>query len=269
MYKIYKITNKINGKIYIGQTHKSVESRFEDHIKNAETEKQYYLSKAIRKYNKENFIIETIDYALTKNEIDEKEKYWINELKTNNRLYGYNMTIGGEGGNTYMCKTNSEMEQIKHKISVKLKGENNGNHQVIYMKNIKTDEIIRFGSGSECQEFLLKEFKTLPNGRFYFKCASQNRKYGIQSVFNDKYVFYFEGDELGRITTYKSKQGKMPHIITNVNTGEIFIGISKEECLDHFNLSRYRNKWGNIDVSKYGFIMKIYTGKEEVNANEA
>ena len=61
----------------------------------------------------------------------------------------------------------------------------------------------------------------------------------------------------------------MPHIITCIDTGETFIGISKEECLDHFNLSKYRNKWGNIDVSKYGFIMKIYTGKEEVNANEA
>ena len=265
MYKIYKITNKINGKIYIGQTHKSVESRFEDHIKNAETEKQYYLSKAIRKYNKENFSIETIDYALTKTEINEKEIYWIKELKANNRLYGYNMTAGGEGGNTYLCKTE---EEIKQKISKNNKGKLNGNHNSVYMKNIQTGEIILFGSGNECGDYLTKEFGTL-NGRIYFKGANQNKKYGIQSIFKNKYVFYYEDDELGRITNYQSKQGKMPHTITNVKTGETFIGISKEECLDYFNLSQFRNKWGNIDVTKYGFILKIYEGKEEVNANEA
>lgn len=260
MYRIYKITNKKTNKIYIGQTNKSPEDRLNEHIMNAENGKMFHLSKAIRKYGKENFIIETIDYALNKNDINEKEIYWIKELKANNRLYGYNMTAGGEGGNTYLCKTEEEMKEIKQKISIKNKGKLNGNHSSVYMKNIQTGEIILFGSGNECGDYLTKEFGTL-NGRIYFKGANQNKKYGIQSIFKNKYVFYYEDDELCRITNYQSKQGKMPHIITNVKTGETFIGISKEECLDYFNLSQFRNKWGNIDVTKYGFILKIYEGK--------
>lgn len=260
MYRIYKITNKKTKKIYIGQTNKSPEDRLNEHIMNAENGKMFYLSKAIRKYGKENFIIETIDYALNKTDINEKEIYWIKELKANNRLYGYNMTAGGEGGNTYLCKTEEEMKEIKQKISKKNKGKLNGNHTSVYMKNIQTGEIILFESGNECGDYLTKEFGTL-NGRIYFKSAKQNKKYGVQSIFKNKYVFYYEDDELGRITNYQSKQGKMPHIITNVKTGETFIGISKEECLDYFNLSQFRNKWGNIDVTKYGFILKIYEGK--------
>lgn len=260
MYRIYKITNKKTKKIYIGQTNKSPEDRLNEHIMNAENGKMFHLSKAIRKYGKENFIIETIDYALNKNDINEKEIYWIKELKANNRLYGYNMTAGGEGGNTYLCKTEEEMNEIKQKISKKLKGKLNGNHSSVYMKNIQTGEIILFESGNECGDYLTKEFGTL-NGRIYFKGANQNKKYGIQTIFKNKYVFYYENDELGRITNYQSKQGKMPHTITNVKTGETFIGISKEECLDYFNLSQFKNKWGNIDVTKYGFILKIYKGK--------
>lgn len=261
MYRIYKITNKKTNKIYIGQTNKSPEDRLNEHIMNAENGKMFYLSKAIRKYGKENFIIETIDYALNKNDINEKEIYWIKELKANNRLYGYNMTVGGEGGNTYLCKTEEDMMKIKQKISNKLKGKFNGNHTSIYMKNIVTGDIILFGSGGECIEYLTKEFGVLKNNRICFKLAEQNKKYGVQSIFENKYVFYYENDELGRITNYQSKQGKMPHIITNVKTGETFIGISKEECLDYFNLSQFRNKWGNLDVTKYGYVLKIYEGK--------
>lgn len=260
MYRIYKITNKKTDKIYIGQTNKSPEDRLNEHIMNSENGKMFYLSKAIRKYGKENFIIETIDYALNKNDINEKEIYWIKELKANNRLYGYNMTAGGEGGNTYLCKTEEEMKEIKHKISLSKLGGKVWNSRKIYMKNIITNEIILFESGDKCGEYLTKEFGTL-NGRIYFKGANQNKKYGVQSIFKNKYVFYYEDDKLGRITNYQSKQGKMPHTITNVKTGETFIGISKEECLDYFNLSQFRNKWGNIDVTKYGFILKIYEGK--------
>ena len=72
MYRIYKITNIKTNKIYIGQTNKSPEDRLNEHIMNAENGKIFHLSKAIRKYGKENFIIETIDYAFNKNDINEK-----------------------------------------------------------------------------------------------------------------------------------------------------------------------------------------------------
>ena len=63
MINIYKITNKINGKIYIGQTAKSIKERFNQHcLKWSCCTKFKY---AINKYGKENFIIEQIDHAHT------------------------------------------------------------------------------------------------------------------------------------------------------------------------------------------------------------
>lgn len=261
MYQIYKITNKINGKIYIGQTVKSIETRMNEHFLNADLNKKFYLSKAIRKFGKESFAIESIDYAYTKKDINEKEMYWIKYYKSNNRLYGYNMTNGGEGGNTYLLKTTKEMGIISEKISKGLRGGNNGNSTSINMKNIINDEVIHFDSCIECEEYLLREFGNIPS-RVYLNNAYKNKKYGIQTIFNEKYVFYFDEDGLGRITNYKSCQGKMPHIIENLKTGEKFVGISKDECLDYFDLSKYKNKYNNIDVTKYGFIMRIYKGNK-------
>jgi len=85
---IYKTTNLINGKIYIGQDSKN--------------NPEYYgsgnlINLAIKKYGKENFVKEILEYCLTKDELNEKEKYWI--AKYNSNLTGYNISDGGQGGN--------------------------------------------------------------------------------------------------------------------------------------------------------------------------
>ena len=78
---IYKITCKVNNKIYIGQTKNSIKSRFENHIKNAlNNNLNTHLARAIRKYGKENFIVEQIDSANTSYELTEKEYFWIDKL---------------------------------------------------------------------------------------------------------------------------------------------------------------------------------------------
>ncbi len=65
--KIYKITNKVNGKIYVGQTIKTLEERFQKHCWGTTEKDKYHLNmaikKAIKKYGKENFIIELIEEA--------------------------------------------------------------------------------------------------------------------------------------------------------------------------------------------------------------
>ena len=61
---IYKITNIVNGKIYIGQVYnKSVKDRFKRHIKEANPKHPIVLDRAIYKYGKENFVCEQIDSA--------------------------------------------------------------------------------------------------------------------------------------------------------------------------------------------------------------
>lgn len=97
---IYKITNIVNNKIYIGQTVNKVEYRLQDHFHAAITYKdKSILHSAMRKYGKESFIIEVIEECEEK-ELSDKEKYWIAFYNSTNRNIGYNITIGGEGTRT-------------------------------------------------------------------------------------------------------------------------------------------------------------------------
>ena len=92
MIKIYKITNKVNKKFYIGYTSKSLEERFARHLYNAfNLNMKTYLYKAMRKSGKDNFYIELVKESKSKLlEVDT-----ITKLKPH-----YNMTEGGDGGNT-------------------------------------------------------------------------------------------------------------------------------------------------------------------------
>lgn len=89
---IYKITNLINGKVYIGQTSLTPEIRFNTHKKCYKSNGCSKLYKAMRKYGKENFIVETICET---NNPDADEKYWIKYY--NSVELGYNISYGGEG----------------------------------------------------------------------------------------------------------------------------------------------------------------------------
>ena len=93
---IYKIQNKINNKIYIGQTI-NYDKRIDEHIygrKNTKQHKEQVIDRAIKKYGKNNFSFEKIYTCSSQQEADEKEKKYIkifNSLKPN----GYNILEGG------------------------------------------------------------------------------------------------------------------------------------------------------------------------------
>lgn len=109
---IYKATNLINNKVYIGQTINTLEYRKDQHFRDSVSEsrrKTNYFHNAIYKYGKENFIFEEIDTAETEAELNEKEIYWIAYYKSNIREYGYNLDSGGKSGS---CKS----EETKAKI---------------------------------------------------------------------------------------------------------------------------------------------------------
>lgn len=92
--KIYKITNKVNDKIYIGRTKHSLEERLKEHARDKRGVRPVKL--AIDKYGLENFAIEQIGEAFTLEETMGKEKYWIKQLDARNKKVGYNMTEGGD-----------------------------------------------------------------------------------------------------------------------------------------------------------------------------
>lgn len=97
MIGIYKITNKINNKCYIGQS-KNISKRWRSHKSNAynpnEKSYNYPLYRAFRKYGLENFSFEILEECSIK-DLNQKEKYYIN--KFNSFFNGYNLTLGGDG----------------------------------------------------------------------------------------------------------------------------------------------------------------------------
>lgn len=95
MIGIYKITNKINGKIYIGQS-KDIAHRWKEHkwrSKNC----LYPIQKAITKYGIENFEFEVIEECLLE-ELDDREIYYIDLYNSTNKAIGYNISKGGDTG---------------------------------------------------------------------------------------------------------------------------------------------------------------------------
>ena len=99
---IYKITNIQNNKVYIGQTIRPVKDRFNRHINDALNNIiDTHFARAIRKYGKENFQIEIIDTAQNQNELNEKERYWIQYYNSVEEGYNETDALSKCGCNTY------------------------------------------------------------------------------------------------------------------------------------------------------------------------
>ena len=99
MGTIYKITNQINKKIYVGQTIGILSKRWREHCFQAkEGSKTYYLYQAMRKYGIENFDIEEIEEC-SNDKLNERECYWIKYYNSFGEG-GYNLTPGGHGADT-------------------------------------------------------------------------------------------------------------------------------------------------------------------------
>ena len=94
MAYIYKITNDINQKIYIGKTERDIEIRFKEHCKNYNriNYEKRPLYAAMRKYGIEHFHIELVEET---DNPEERETYWIEYFGSFKN--GYNATVGGDG----------------------------------------------------------------------------------------------------------------------------------------------------------------------------
>lgn len=91
---IYKITNIINSKVYIGQTIRPLKIRWYEHCQSINNEKyQMIIKRAIHKYGKENFTIESIEEC-DQQLLNQREKYWISYYDSYEN--GYNSTLGGQ-----------------------------------------------------------------------------------------------------------------------------------------------------------------------------
>lgn len=96
---IYKITNLVNQKIYVGKTN-NIERRWYSHCYDAKHDCGFYLHRAIRKYDKEAFSISILEAFNDEQTALDQEKSLIKTLNARNPSIGYNIAEGGLGGNT-------------------------------------------------------------------------------------------------------------------------------------------------------------------------
>lgn len=115
MFKIYMVTNQNNGKIYIGKTSKSIKRRWTNHCFRDKRSKKNHFYNAINKYGRESFSIRQIDCTENEQEANELEKLYIGIFQSHIPKYGYNATLGGDGG----CKLT---EETRLKISLSKTG---------------------------------------------------------------------------------------------------------------------------------------------------
>ena len=110
-YIVYKHTNKINGKVYIGQTSKTLEERSGSNGHLYKHSSLFYA--AICKYGWENFEHEILEQDLSSEMANQQEKYYIQLYQSNNDNFGYNLTSGGEQNKELSPISREKMSKMK------------------------------------------------------------------------------------------------------------------------------------------------------------
>ena len=129
---VYKITNKINGMSYIGQTIKTLAKRKNEHKQDMKR-LDYLLQRSLRKFGWNSFKWEILEECNSRKELDEMEFHYIKQYNTYWRDNGYNLTLGGEG-------SYERTKEIRKKMSKTMKEQyKNGRKGFWYGKKLSEE----------------------------------------------------------------------------------------------------------------------------------
>lgn len=259
IYKVYKITNLINQKIYIGQTVKLVEQRFKQHIKIGNS----YISKSIKKYGTDNFKIEWIATALSKDHINDLEEYFILELNSLSPN-GYNLRTEGT-----MCLTSEKFSELL-KIDTDARWKDillNNKHFGFECRPIiginESLEIIKFNSISEAYrskiypDLSLKYQTYRANGYFFFyqdEVSEANLINTMTEIIKIKDERFKQSCENRRLGMLKSNEERTDNKITAVNP------LTKD--IIHYRNIRHAV---NLGVSTSALMNSLKPTEEKIN----
>ena len=182
MAYIYKITNSINGKIYIGKTSRTIEERFREHCQDSKNCRREHLPlySAMRKYGVQNFSVEEVEQC-EDSAADEREIYWISRYGSFGN--GYNATLGGDGSpcidRDLVIKTYKE-EHNQTKTAAKLGISTRSVHNILIQNNIpiESNEDLRSKAVAMLDKETLKVIQIFPSA------SAANRFLGIPELNN-------------------------------------------------------------------------------------
>ena len=140
-YIVYKITNKINGKNYIGKTEYSLEHRWNRHLSSSRNGSKFRFHSAIRKYGEDYWDLSVIETYQTEDEnfINEKETHFIKLFESDTKK-GYNATSGGTGGWMLPRCSSEVQEEWRNGVIVRNTGSGNPNYS-----GYSDEDLINFG----------------------------------------------------------------------------------------------------------------------------
>lgn len=176
---IYKMTNNINGKIYVGQTTRSLKERMDEHKRHSHV----LIDREIDKYGLDNFSTEIIDHASTLEELDEKERKWIafyNCIIPN----GYNLCNGGSTTEGY-----HHTDEAKAKMSKTKKEKYIGEGNPFYGKHHSAEQKAKWSKDrkgcnmDKAREAMLKNWckrvRNINTGKIFNSIKEAAEYYGI------------------------------------------------------------------------------------------
>ena len=190
---IYKITNTINNKIYIGCS-KHIELRWQQHIYETNNEKQYQynytIHRAMRKYGIENFTFECIE-EVEENQMMEREKYWIDYYDSYNN--GYNETNGGDCGPTMFGESNPKAKLTEADViairTMLLDGKMLSEVYPIYADRISYRGFSHIWQGNSWSHILPEAIQYVKSNEYISKARSYAGKSGVseekQKIYED------------------------------------------------------------------------------------
>lgn len=156
---IYKITNIINHKSYIGQTTKSFNERYRgkgygvERVLNSPKANKHLVN-SIKKYGCENFTVEIIDDGKTIDELNLKEQYWIKHYRSHLPQYGYNFQLGGDNHTIQRLVRTMVME---FDVLISLLSENQEDVSISdLVESIKTNRDIHKSHKGELQVLVMR-----------------------------------------------------------------------------------------------------------------
>lgn len=246
MFIVYKITNRINQKIYFGYTGRSLDARWRGHQSASRQGSKFRFHSAIRKYGIDNWELSVVSTFESKLEAQQYETDLIIEYKTTDSKFGYNGAAGGTGG---WVIPPEKYDSWLEKITIKSTGFNNPRCYQITDDEI-LDECVKicmkFGriiSYRKIVEEALKNGVNIPKTFTKFR-FNGSKEYFI-SLLEEKTGFKHEPNKKSEETREKLKQANIGNNWWFCDELKKCIQ-SKEHNLDpSYQWIRGRKKYGN------------------------